>query len=249
MKESVIKHEERFPPLIGTLNTRDLGGLPLKGGGVTKSGVFLRSDVPMNLPASDLALLRSLRLKSVIDLRQPHELKRDPSTLEGSSEFEWRAISVWDEILPEHRPEDRFDLTAIYIAALDHAGRSFAEAFTALTESEGAGLFHCTAGKDRTGLLALLILEVAGVEEDAIVEDFALTEGRIGPLRERLMRDAEARGDDLTEYARLLKATPELLLPAAAHLREAHGGAANYLVKHGVKEETLALLRRRLTGA
>ena len=62
---------------------------------------------------------------------------------------------------------------AFYRAALDHAGAGFARAVDLLAHSRGAAMFHCTAGKDRTGLLAFLILEVAGVPLEAIVDDFA----------------------------------------------------------------------------
>lgn len=239
---------QRFIGLAGTLNTRDLGGLPLKSGGVTAGGVFLRSDVPMDLPENDLRLLDELGLSTVIDLRQPHELERDPSSLEGRRGTDWHHVNVWDLIEERHRPRDRFDLSAIYLAALDNAGPAFAESVSILAGSAGAGLFHCTAGKDRTGLLALLLLQVAGVPDEAIIADFALTHDRIDPLRQRLMRDAAEQGLDTKEYARLLDATPDLLEPAVKHLNEQYGGAGAYLAGHGVSARVLERVKERLTG-
>jgi len=240
-------HSGRFVPLAGTMNTRDLGGLPLSGGRLTAPGVFMRSDVPMGLHAEDFAKLARLGLTTVIDLRQPHELERDPSCLQGRDGVDWHHVEVWGHIDEEEGPADKFDIVAFYLAALDHAGSGFARAFDILASSKGAALFHCTAGKDRTGLLALLLLEVAGVPTELIVADFALTHDRIGPLRERLLADAERNGVSREQFSRLLGATPDMIEPAIEHLRSRHGGAAAYLKRHGVARATLDEVRRKLT--
>lgn len=228
------------------MNTRDLGGLPLEGGGVTRKGVFFRSDVPLDNCQEDVEELERLGLATVIDLRQPQELERDRSCLHGLEGLDWHNVEVWGRIDSDDGPADEFDIVAFYLAALDHAGPAFAEAVTLLAESEGAALFHCTAGKDRTGLLALLLLEVAGVPTEAIIEDFALTHDRIDPLRERLLNDAEKRGVSREQFSRLLGATPDLIKPAIEHLHSRYGGAVEYLKSFGVSEETLSRVREKL---
>lgn len=249
MTTASLSHLARFLPLAGTLNTRDLGGLPLEDGGVTRSGVFFRSDVPVALGESDLAELERLGLTTVVDLRQPHELERDPSCLVGRTGVGVHNVEVWGRIDEEAGPRDKYDITAFYLAALDHAGPAFVQAVTLLAESEGAALFHCTAGKDRTGLLALLLLEVAGVSTETIVEDFALTHDRIGPLRERLLADAEKHGVSRADFSRLLGATPDLIEPAITYLHGRFGGAVAYLKGHGVSDATLARVRAKLAGS
>jgi len=241
-------HLDRFLPLAGTLNTRDLGGLPLAQGGVTRPGVFFRSDVPLDLNDGDIAELERRGLTTVVDLRQPFELERDPSCLAGRDGLACHNVEVWGRIEEGSAPKDEYDITAFYLAALDHAGPAFVRAVTILAESQGAALFHCTAGKDRTGLLALLLLEVAGVPTEQIVEDFALTHDRIDPLRERLLADAERRGVAREQFSRLLGATPDLIEPAIEHLHGTYGGAEAYLQRHGVAEATLARIRTKLTG-
>ncbi len=230
------------------MNTRDLGGLPLEGGGVTRSGVFFRSDVPLDLGEDDLAELERRGLSTVVDLRQPYELERDPSCLTDRSGVTCHNVEVWGRIDQGSAPRDEYDITAFYLAALDHAGPAFAEAVRILAESDGAALFHCTAGKDRTGLLALLLLEVAGVPTEQIVEDFALTHDRIDPLRERLLADAEKRGVSRQEFSRLLGATPDLINPAIEHLHGKYGGAEAYLKSHGATDATLDKVREKLAG-
>ena len=240
-------HDRRFVPLNGTMNTRDLGGLPVEGGGNTRAGVFYRSDVPMGLEAKDFAELEKRGLTTVIDLRQPNELERDPSALHGREGLDWHNVEVWGHINKDEGPADEYDNVAFYLAALDHAGPAFVRAVELLAHSEGAALFHCTAGKDRTGLLALLVLEVVGVPTDTIVSDFALTHDRIEPLRQRLLDNAEKNGEDREQFSRLLGATPELIEPAIDHLHSRYGGAEAYLRRHGASDETLDKLRRKLT--
>lgn len=231
------------------MNARDLGGLPLADGGATRKGVFFRSDVPLSLNESDYQELERLGLTTVIDLRQPEELTRDPSCLVDRAGVEWHNVEVWGRIDSKDGPSDDYDITAFYLAALDHAGAAFAQAVNILATSTGAALFHCTAGKDRTGLLALLLLELVGVPTDTIIEDFALTHDRIGPLRQRLLDDAEKRGVSREQFGRLLGATPDLIVPAIAHLHARYGGAEAYLKGHGVAEQTLSLIRNRMQGA
>lgn len=240
----------RFLPLTGTLNTRDLGGLPTANGLVTKPGRLLRSDGPLNLTDADLDLLTSLPLTTVVDLRQAHELERDPSRLVGRSGIDLYNIEIWGRIDASgaEKPADKYDITAFYIAALDHAGSAFVQAIEVLTDAQGVGMFHCTAGKDRTGLLAALLLESVGVGRVDIIEDFALTEDRIEPLRLRLLDDAEKHGVPREQFLRLLGATPDLLVPALAHLDQVHGGAVPYLVRNGLTDGTLNALRAKLLG-
>lgn len=240
-------HDARFIALNGTLNTRDLGGLPVVGNGKTHSGVFYRSDIPMQLAEADFERLHDLGLRTVIDLRQPQELERDPNSLATHSDIDYQNVEIWGHIdAAGAQPSDPFDITAFYIRALDHAGSAFVRVLTLLADAPGAALFHCTAGKDRTGLVAALLLEAVGVDRATIVEDFALTHDRIEPLRQRLLADAEGRGIKRSDFARLLGATPDLIGPALEHLDARFGGAIGYLESNGLTPETLEKLRHKL---
>ncbi|HEX7001930.1 MAG TPA: tyrosine-protein phosphatase [Trueperaceae bacterium] len=242
-------HDARFLPLEGTLNTRDLGGLPAGGGRVTLPGRVLRSDGPASLTDADLSLLSRLPLTTVVDLRGKRECEREPSRFLSHPGVNVHNVEVWSHIdAAGQHPTDRFDITAFYLAALDHAGPAFAEATRLIADAPGASLFHCSAGKDRTGLLAALLLEAVGVDRATVLEDFALTEDRIGPLRQRLLDQAERDGVARTEFVRLLGATPDLMAPALDHLDARYGGALPYLSGIGVSEDTLEKLEKKLVG-
>ena len=241
------RHTDRFLLLESTTNTRDLGGLDLMAGGLTVRGRLIRSDAFLNLSDHDLALLTTLGLSTVIDLRETGELTLEPSALRDRSGVEVHHVSVWEHVNAHAgRPADPWDITAFYVAALDHAPAAFALGVRLLAEAPGAALFHCTVGKDRTGLLAALILEAVGVSRDLVIEDFALTHDRIGTVRTRLLADAERRGVDPRDFGRLLGATPDLIVPALDHLDRAFGGAEAYLGRAGVDERTLERLRTKL---
>lgn len=244
---SASPHDHRFLPLDGTLNTRDLGGLPVVGNGRTRFGVFFRSDVPIDLGAADFERLASLGLSTVIDLRQAHELQRDKNSLAARSGIDYQNVEIWGHIeAAGDQPPDPWDITAFYLRAFDHAGPGFVRVMTLLADARGASLFHCTAGKDRTGLVAALLLEAVGVDKDTIIEDFALTHDRIDPLRQRLLADAAKRGIERSDFERLLGATPDLMLPALDYLATRYGGATAYLKANGLQDEQLAALRRKL---
>ncbi|MDF1521353.1 MAG: tyrosine-protein phosphatase [Trueperaceae bacterium] len=241
------RHADRFLPLQGTTNTRDLGGLPLAGGGTTTRGRVWRSDAPLLLVQEDLDALARIGLTTVIDLREASELAQEPNALAGHPYVVVHHVEVW-RLVNERggRPVDPFDITAFYVAALDHAGDAFAQGVRLLADASGAAVFHCTVGKDRTGLLAALVLEAVGVPRAAVLEDFALTHDRIDTVRERLLADAVRRGVDPQQFQRLLGATADLLEPALAHLDRRHGGAVAYLRAAGVDDATLARLRTKL---
>lgn len=243
------QHDARFLTLEGTLNTRDLGGLPVKGGRLTLPGMVLRSDGPASLTDSDLDLLSRLPLTTVVDLRGVRECEREPSRFLQRPDVSVHNVEVWSHIEAAGQPPaDRFDITAFYLAALDHAGPAFSEATRLIAESPGTALFHCSAGKDRTGLLAALLLEAVGVDRATVLEDFALTEDRIGPLRLRLLDQAEEDGVPRSEFERLLGATPELMEPALDHLDARYGGAVPYLQRAGVSDATFTALEAKLVG-
>lgn len=238
--------EARALPLGGAVNSRDLGGLPVAGGGRTRFGVAIRSDAPRSLDGADAERLRALGLSTVVDLRQPNERERDGSPL-ATHGLDVHEVDVWGTLQATGWvPADPWDLNEFYLALLDHAGASFAEVVRRLTHADGAALFHCTVGKDRTGLVAALLLESVGVPRDAVIIDYVQTDERIGSVRERLLRDAVARGVRAADFERLLGAEATVIERALGHLDARHGGAPAYLARHGVGDATLARLVERL---
>ena len=242
----------------GSSNVRDLGGLPLVDGGQTVFGVFYRSDTVQEWTEADSQAWRDRRLGLVVDLRTPREAEqegRGPLVDAG----EVRYLNA--PLLPDEafvRGEDdlvvaddtRDARVARYLDYLSgEGGRNLVRAVEALAAADEPALFHCAAGKDRTGVLAAFLLEVAGVEREAVVEDYALTMERLDAVVARLAR--------LPTYARDMAdrdrshhlAEPGTMQGLLAALDARHGGARAWLLEHGVGEDTVGRLAARLRGA
>jgi protein-tyrosine phosphatase len=210
--------------LEGTVNTRDLGGWPLAAGGRTRVGRLWRSDAFTHASAADRDALAERGLRFVIDLRTDAERDAAPSALAPDPRFELVPVDLFAAVgAAIERGEvvgDPFDLRTRYRASFVFARDGYREAFARLAEavaaSAGPVAFHCSAGKDRTGLVAALLLRAAGVPDEAIVEDYVLTDVRIARLRPRLLADGIAQGFPADGYRRMLEARAENLRDALA---------------------------------
>ncbi|MFV7878499.1 tyrosine-protein phosphatase, partial [Enterococcus faecium] len=115
-------------------------------------------------------------------------------------------------------------LLDLYIEALERRGAAIVAVLEALAEApDGTVLFHCTAGKDRTGLIAALVLALAGVDAETIVDDYARTGIHIAPLLSTIMAEAEARGMDPEALRPLLACEPVTMASTLDHLQRRWG--------------------------
>ncbi|HEX5405134.1 MAG TPA: tyrosine-protein phosphatase [Pseudonocardiaceae bacterium] len=171
--------------VAGLVNARDLGGLPTATG-TTPTGVFYRSENVDQITPTGWQAVFDAGIRTVVDLRQSWERDKDTSPrppwlttvhtdLDGLAEHPDFWADYWDNGLVA---------TALYylphLAALP--GRSVAALSAIVNAPEGGVLFHCMGGRDRTGLIALLLLAAAGTEPDAIVDDYLVTV-RLGDTR------------------------------------------------------------------
>jgi len=199
---------DRWVVVEGSSNVRDLGGLPLIGGGMTAYGVFYRSDTPQEWTEPDAQGWRMRRVGLVVDLRAPLEAEqegRGPLVDRGDVRY-LNAPLLPDRVVVRGHEElvvhdnSRAARVERYLAYLsDEGGGNLVRAVEALATSPMPALFHCAAGKDRTGVLAAFVLEVAGVEREATVADYGLTSERLPGILERLSR--------LSSYARDIAAS------------------------------------------
>ena len=238
--------------LQGTANTRDLGGLP----GIA-AGVVIRSDNLQDLTPADVETLTVRHhVTQVIDLRTPGEAEAEGPTPLQAAGVDYALLSYVpdlrdpaagpdERILPDRAGQDR---TSVYLGYLQDCPDAVVESVRRVAHARGATVIHCAAGKDRTGTLAALLLDVAGVPRADIVADYAATAEVIDAVMARLAVRPVYAADlaDVPSVRHVPQAgTMEEFLE---HLHDAWGGAGGWLTAHGLSADDLALVRARLTA-
>jgi protein tyrosine/serine phosphatase len=247
----VTTHEHRFVALDGAFNFRDLGGLPTRSGGTTRTGVMFRSDALHHLVPGDVDTLTDLGMRTIVDLRSAVELERSGRGPLGDTDmgFLHAPLSHGDaaagRALPPALAEG--DLGRHYVDSLAERTETLAAVIEHLaTRDNLPAVFHCTAGKDRTGMVAALVLSLVGVPDDVIVHDYTLTDDRMALVMERI-RATNPFPDDAPPLpegvGRAEAASMEKFLDA---IHETHGDAAGWARDAGLGDDVLASLHEVL---
>ena len=173
--------QKRHLELEGAYNIRDLGGYPTVDGQTTRWGTVLRGDNMHRLPSESQAALIDYGVRTVIDLRKDYELEQMPNVFAGSSAVDYHHQDMLGDtgtIESAERPssDEMWSSIAInYVHFLEERRPQVGETLATLAATGALpGIFHCAAGKDRTGLIAALLLGIAGVPANTIAEDYTL---------------------------------------------------------------------------
>ena len=232
--------------LPDTHNIRDLGGYARLSGGTTQWNRMLRGEALHLLRDDSAAMLTQRGLSLVIDLRGPHETTVTPHPFREHAQVGYRNVILFDALAPIAMSTTPFNMGQRYCDALDQCGPQLADVMRAIiTAPPGVVLFHCTAGKDRTGIVAALVLLAAGVDRMDVAADYALTaeaEGLISQLRQRAL----AAGGEPDHVERVLASDAATMLTMLDHLERVHGGIHSYLVQIGLSTDETQLLVDRL---
>lgn len=237
--------DRRHLAVPGTFNVRDLGGYPLPSG-ETRWRSLLRADGLHRLDETGMAQLVAEGVATVVDLRHDNERETQPNPFDGHPGVAYHHISLFDQLAPAVMPAGNV-LYELYVQALTYRRNAIATVLRTIADApDGTVLFHCTAGKDRTGIVAALVLAVAGVDTATILEDYALTKTQIAPLIGKILEDAVARRVDVESFTPLLACEPETMAATLAHIGEAYGSVDAYLADVGLEPTTIARLKSRL---
>ena len=236
----------RLLPLVGASNFRDLGGYPITSGGFTCWGKLFRSDTLHELTEGDVTFLREMGLRSVIDLRTAAEVDLSGRGLLGAGRTDYMHLSVIDEDGGEARgipaPMDE-SLANRYLWYLEIGREALRHALTVIGDASMHPLvFHCAAGKDRTGVLAALILDIVGVDRQAIIDDYVLTSGSMEAILARLLRNRTEAGMvyDIPASALTVEAaTMESFLDG---VDQRYGGGRQWALAAGVPYDSVEAL-------
>jgi protein-tyrosine phosphatase len=246
MKHETAETGPRMIPLEGCLNFRDLGGYTGEGAAKIRYGQLYRSDDLSKLSPADIIHIKTLGISIAIDLRSAEELARSPNPLRGRPDFEYHHIPLLDGVnSAPGAPPQIHSLSEMYKSLLSNAGPQIGRTFRVLCGRGSRGLvFHCTAGKDRTGITAALILNLCGVADEDIIADYALTYENIRPIVNEMISQSRQAGFDIP--AHLLRSDPICMRELLDFLKASYGGAENYLLKAGLESGALAAFKNNL---
>ena len=226
----LILAEKRLP-IAGAYNFRDLGGIPTKDGRKVKWGKLFRADEMSHLTDSDKIYLASIPLTSVIDFRANIEMRRSPDVLPASVKFSYPLTitpgnlsteGIQANLLKTNIDIHMQNMNRLLVSetACVNAYRKF---FNILQKRLSAPvIYHCTAGKDRTGMATALILLALGVDEKLVLEDYMLSKIFI----------ADKYADFVSRFPRaasMLTVKPSFLKAGLDEIIQTHGSIESFL--------------------
>jgi protein-tyrosine phosphatase len=225
------------------LNARDLGGLPASGGHV-RHGAVVRSDALYRLNDAGRAALVAHGVRTVIDMRAPREIAANSYGFDAASGVtRYHFAQQTEEMWATNRGMER---AAFDLAMLELGRTRFATIAQAIAEAPPGGvLIHCEVGKDRTGLMTMLLLDLVGTTADVIAADYALTAAGLAPLFADLIAKAESeeRRARLREEA-LCRA--DVMAAIYSGFRARHGDAETFLRLGGAPRAAIDAIRMRM---
>jgi len=228
----------------GTFQARDAGMYPVANGKSVRQGVLYRADALSSLSDADLAEISALGVALVVDLREKIEADAAPDVLPAAVDY--RRIPIFEETLFSHDFSAFPTLLGQYQLVLDNHAPKLVEAISAIAQHKGAPVIvHCTAGKDRTGLIIALIHLVLGVDEETVLLDYGASEIILGAKFNGAVRDLYQKAGLPRAIlgADPRKAPPSYLAETLAEIRRRFGSVESFLIDNGMQQEDLDSLR------
>ncbi len=230
-------------------NVRHLGGHPTAGGQETGASDLFRGGSLHELTARGQKMLRDLGVRVVVDFRSETEQENSPTPALERLGIEVVAAPVFTSDASPTALAQRDNYpghAALYRQFLAGGGSAYRTLFETIAHTEGGVLFHCAAGKDRTGVAAAILLELAGVPDAAIAADYARSTKELEPFLEQRMMRFEEYGISPETGRKMMSAPPVEMEATLDFIRGRWGSAAGYLGAMGVDAATVAAVRARM---
>jgi protein-tyrosine phosphatase len=239
----------------GCLNVRDLGGLPIEGGGVTRSAAILRADSIRKLTDAGWQALLEYGVACILDLRFHSELADDPPKdvpidVIHISVLPEPDAEVWHEMdaIGDAEADAAAGTRAVYLEFLERYGPKFAEAVDAVANApQGPVVIHCVGGKDRTGLVSALVLRLAGVSVADVAADYALSEENLRSEAAEWIGMATTQ-EERSHRERRSHTPPQAMMGVLEEIEHRYGSVAAYLRANGASAPGLQKVIDRLMG-
>ena len=232
-----LSREERLLHIGKMTNVRDLGGYETQEGYYTKSHKYVRSTCPSGISDDLKEQFYQYGIRTVIDLRSDYELVHQPHSLKGYKDIEYYHINLLQNenmsVLPNDI-KDYQDLSGFYIFMIEANKKQFKKVFNIfLNHPYDCTLFNCSAGKDRTGVIACMLLDLAGCHEYDIVKDYSESYENNLSLIPELEKIIDAKNHVY------LESEPRMMMELLDYLRSNYGSAKEYLISCGFDEEKI----------
>lgn len=229
-------------------NFRDLGGYPKEDGCTTNRGKFYRSPGLYGMTDVDRAHMLTLGLSCIVDLRTAGEIEREPDPFGEADGIAFYNVPLIDNLNSGERSVSNMTLAELYLHLVDDKQAGLKEVFSIFARhvNDGGCVFHCTAGKDRTGVVAALLLMLAGVSEEDIIHNYAATIVLMKEVFEK--RLAKYAQEGRTINTELFGSDAQNMRTFIDHMKANYGTAESYLKKIGLSASEIDTLRDALAG-
>ncbi len=242
---------KRSIDLEGCFNFRDLGGYPTADGRTVGWRLLFRADGLHHLTPADVATLRDeLELGEIIDLRSSGELRSDGRGRLAEESIRFHHLPLFDRdhdkrTHPDYDPND-VTLADRYFFLAELAKQAVANVIGVLADTESPAVYHCAAGKDRTGVISAILLSVLGVPDEIIVADYAASKDNLDSIIDRLMSSEGYQNMLDALPPDTMHAEPDTMIDFLARLTEKYGSVTNYAIDAGVTGAQIDGLKSRL---
>ncbi|MFV0396385.1 MAG: tyrosine-protein phosphatase [Coprobacillaceae bacterium] len=232
-----LSKEERLLNIDTITNTRDIGGYETQDGHYTKTKRYVRAASPNKLDEEGLKILYDYGVRAQIDLRSEHEINKAPSKLKDYEDIKYYHVNLLQDagmsVVPDAVKEYN-DLSGLYVYIIEACKPKIKEVFDIFLQYPyDTVLYNCSAGKDRTGVITALLLDLVGCHEYDIVKDYSESyENNMA-----IMKELEALLDD--DKKEFLGSKPQYMMKFLAYLKEHYGSAKELLIQCGLTEDEI----------
>ncbi|MCQ8878002.1 tyrosine-protein phosphatase [Pseudoalteromonas shioyasakiensis] len=257
----------RLVPLEGGRNFRDIGGYQTTTGKTVKWGKIYRSGALSNLTADDYTIINELDIGTVVDFRTTTERSsevtkwaaKQPEMISQDYEMDFDMAELGKVLKDPNLSREMLEsmMTKMYPSILDDQTENYTAMFDSLVEKDSSLLFHCTAGKDRTGISAALVLAALGVDKQTIIDDYMATNQYLDP-RSLLPKEDEHMDPKYAAMMKFFASLPEdiaqpllgvtepLIKSAISAMEAKHGSMLEYVKQEfDVSDKDILTLRSK----
>lgn len=229
--------------LKNVINCRDLGGFPCADGRVTQFGRFLRCGVPKTPEQDEIVTLMQYGVSTVIDLRGNWESETYPSVFKFLDGVDYHHVSLFEANVAVSQ-----NSTLTIAESYQHAVEDYKDSYRKVLEiiadaKDGCVLFNCYFGKDRTGILAAVLLSLAGVAYEDIIADYQVSYTYILPFIQRARATHDESMWETNDEN--FKSDADTLASLINYMNKKYGSVEGYVKSAGVSDETIEKIRRR----